>query len=677
MTTVRLSAPLVHESAAPSDALRAADMQTAGLARPPRVTANLRNLLSSEYAALAVLLMTTTVTYLWNLSANGWANSFYAAAVHAGTKSWKAFFFGSSDAANSITVDKPPASLWPMELSARLFGLNSWSLLVPQVLMGVLTVAVLWACVRHRFGSSAGLLAGTALAVTPVAALMFRFDNPDALLVLLVTLSTAAMLRALEDGRTRWLVLCGTLVGFGFLTKQLQVMLVVPALALAYLFAGPPRLGKRLLQLFAAGMAIVVSAGWWLLAVELWPTSSRPWIGGSQHNSILELTMGYNGLGRLNGNERGSVGPPASGHEGYFGGHFGSNPGITRIFDAMEGGQIAWLLPAALVLLVVGIVLRGKAKRTDPQRAALILWGGWLLTTLLVFSFMSGIFHSYYTIALAPPIAALIGAGSAMLWTDRHRFAVRCTAALAVALTGITVWVLLSRTPHFVGWLRWSIAIATVIAVTGILWRSGKQTLAAALLAVLVGLAGPVAYTIQTIGTAHNNPLPSAGPRAGGMFGPPGAFPGHRGFPGGPNGPMGNPGDFGPGGPGFGGPGFGGPGGIFGSGTPSADVVAKLKTDASQYTWAAATVSSMNAAEYQLATDLPVMPIGGFNGTDPSPTLAQFQADVAAHRIHYFIGGSSRGGPGDSDSNSAQIAAWVKAHFTPITVGKVTLYPLT
>lgn len=315
-----------------------------------------------EYPALAVLLLGTGIVYLCNLSASGWANSFYSAAVQAGSESWKAFFFGSSDAANSITVDKPPASLWLMELSVRAFGLNSWSILVPEVLLGVASVALVWATARRPFGPAAGLIAGLALAVTPVAALMFRFNNPDALLVFLMIAAAWALTRAVEDGRTRWLVLTGVFIGFGFLTKQLQVLLVVPTLALAYLFAGPPKLGKRILQLLAAGLSMIVAAGWWLLAVELWPASSRPWIGGSQHNSIVELTLGYNGLGRLNGNERGSVFPGGGGDmpRGGGGRSMWGNTGITRMFEPAQGGQIAWLIPAALVALVAGILCEAR-----------------------------------------------------------------------------------------------------------------------------------------------------------------------------------------------------------------------------------------------------------------------------------------------------------------------------
>ncbi|NEW43372.1 glycosyltransferase family 39 protein [Nocardia cyriacigeorgica] len=655
-----------------------------------------------EYPALAVLLLGTGLAYHYNLSANGWANSFYSAAVQAGSVSWKAFFFGSSDAANSITVDKPPASLWLMELSVRLFGVNSWSMLVPQVLLGVATVALVWATVRRSFGAPAGLITGLALAVTPVAALMFRFNNPDALLVFLMVAAAWAMLRAVEDGRWRWLVLTGAFIGFGFLAKQLQVLLVVPALALTYLIAGPPRLGKRIVQLFAAGAVMVVAAGWWLLAVELWPESERPWIGGSHNNSILELTLGYNGLGRLNGNETGSVGPggelPPGGN-----GMWGST-GIGRMFDAAQGGQIAWLIPAALVALVAGLLLRGRAARTDLERAALILWGGWLLVTGLVFSFMAGIFHQYYTVALAPAIAALVGIGAQMAWRNRSRWWVRVCTALAVGLTTATAWMLLSRSVDFVPWLGWVVLVAGVLAtIAVVIPMPTKPAVGAAVLAGIVALSGPVAYTVDTLNSAHTGPIPTAGPETGGMGGPGGMRFGDGGRPGMPPGTDGGavtPGSAGTsdGGPdgastgklpttgaptgqpsgrdGFGGMGGGPGGGVMGASEPGDELVALLEQDGATYTWVAATVGSNSAAGYQLATELPVMPIGGFNGSDPSPTLEQFQQYVEEGKIHYFLGGN-RGGPSSGDAESARIAAWVQENFTATEVDGVAVYDLT
>ncbi|OEV11565.1 ArnT family glycosyltransferase, partial [Streptomyces nanshensis] len=272
------------------------------------------------------LLALTAVLFLYGLGASGYANSFYSAAAQAGSESWKAFLFGSLDSGNVITVDKPPAALWPMALSVRLFGLGAWQMLVPQALMGVATVAVLYAAVRRWFGPAAGLLAGGLMAFTPVAALMFRFNNPDAALCLLCVIAVYCLLRALEDTRSRWLLLCGVALGLAFLVKTLQAWLIVPPLAVVHLVCAQPPLLTRVKQLLLAGAAMVASCGWWIALAELWPAGSRPYIGGSQNNSFLELTLGYNGLGRITGNEVGSVGPGAGrgpGPGGYGGGPFG------------------------------------------------------------------------------------------------------------------------------------------------------------------------------------------------------------------------------------------------------------------------------------------------------------------------------------------------------------------
>ncbi|MDQ1530893.1 MAG: hypothetical protein QOE37_998, partial [Microbacteriaceae bacterium] len=233
------------------------------------------------------LLAASALLYVWNLAASGWANAFYSAAVQAGASDWEAFLYGSSDAGNSITVDKPPASLWVMDLSVRVFGLSSWSILLPEAIMGVLTVALVVAIVRRSFPPAAALLAGAVTALTPVAVLMFRFNNPDALLVLLVTLATYLTLRGVQDGRARWILWAGVAVGFAFLTKQLQAFLVVPVLGAVYLYAAPRRLRTRALHLLGAAGTLAVSAGWWVAIVELVPASMRPYIGGSQTNDFL------------------------------------------------------------------------------------------------------------------------------------------------------------------------------------------------------------------------------------------------------------------------------------------------------------------------------------------------------------------------------------------------------
>ncbi|MBV9091402.1 MAG: glycosyltransferase family 39 protein [Mycobacteriaceae bacterium] len=609
--------------------------------------------------ALAALLAVTALFWVTGLSRTGWANPFYSAAVQAGTKSWTAFLFGSSDAGNSITVDKPPASLWPMELSGRVFGVNTWSVLLPEVLLGLASVALVYVIVKRHFGPTAGLIAGGVLALTPVATLMFRYNNPDALLVFVMIAAAWALMRGVGDGRTRWLVLCGALIGFGFLTKQLQVMLVVPGLALTYLVAGPVRLRVRVLQLGAGLLAMVAAAGWWVLVVSLIPAADRPYIGGSTDDSFLNLTFGYNGVSRLLGGHlgefRGGPRQPPGGPGGAGPGFsFGSHAGLTRLFSGEAGGQISWLLPAALIFLAGGIVLCGRVSRTDERRAQYLVWGGWLIGTGAVLSFMSGMFHDYYTVALSPAIAALVGIGVTQLWARRGSRWVGVTLAVTVALTAAWSWVLLGRSPGFVPPLRWVVLAAALGWVLAYVLRvhrfGGHVAWWAAALAAAAALAGPLAYSVETVGSPHNGGIVTAGPSVRGSR-----------FPGMPPG-MGQP--------------------------PSDRIVRMLSQDAAAYTWVAATTGANEAAAYQLATGDAVMPIGGFIGSDPSPTLAQFQRDVADGRVHYYLEGHRPGTPragdargaspgGRPDTEGDKIAAWVRQTFTPTTVDGVTYYDLT
>ncbi|NUT71865.1 glycosyltransferase family 39 protein [Pseudarthrobacter sp. C4D7] len=637
---------------------------------------------------LAAVLAATAVLYLWNLGASGWANAFYSAAAQAGSQDWTAWFFGSSDAANSITVDKPPASLWIMGLSVRLFGLNPWSILVPQALMGVGTAWLLYLSVRRSAAQAtgnatlahrAGLLGAAVLALTPVATLMFRFNNPDALLVLLMMAAGYAVIRAIQEDRLRWLLLAGAFLGFGFLAKQLQVLLVVPGFALAYLVAGPGRPGRRLLRLAAAGAAMVVSAGWWLAAVELTPAGMRPYIGGSQDNSILELTLGYNGLGRLTGDETGSVG----------GGNGWGVPGLFRMFNNEFGGQIAWLLPSALILAIGLLWVGRRAPRTDPVRASVLAWGSWVLVTGLVFSFMAGIIHPYYAVALAPGIAGLTGLGSVLLWQRRQQLAAGMLLSLAVAAAALTAFFLLGTTSAYGPWLRWLVLVAGLAAAAGAglnglpgigsIQRTSLQRTTAAL-AVAASLAGPLAFSVSTASMAHSGAIVSAGPTSGFGAAAAGAPAGARNsrIGSGPNGAGSAAQGFrqprSQGGTGFTG-GGGGMGGLLGAPTPSASLVTALKTDAPRYTWAAAVVGANNAAGYQLATELPVMAVGGFNCTDPSPTLAQFQDLVAQGKIHYFIAGGTMRATSGSDAAS-RIATWVAGNFQAQSIDGTTVYLL-
>ena len=667
--------------------------------------------------SLLVLLVGTGFLYLWGLGQSGWANSFYSAAVQAGTKSWKAFFFGSFDASNFITVDKPPASLWVMGISARLFGVNSWSILVPQALEGVATVGLIYLCVRRWFAPGAAILAGVVVALTPVATMMFRFNNPDALLTLLLTGAAYASIRAVDGGRTRWMVLAGALIGFGFITKMMQALILLPVLALVYLLAGPPKLGRRIVQLVYTGIAVVVSAGWWVAAVQLTPAADRPYIGGSTDNNLLNLIFGYNGIGRLTGSETGSVGGQVGG-----GGSPWGPTGWDRLFLKEMGGQISWLIPGALVGLVAALWLTRRAPRTDRVRSGFLLFGGWLLLTGATFSFAQGIIHPYYTIALAPAVGALVGMGASTLWRRRREVFPRLALAVAILASIAWAFVILGWSPHWYPALRWVVLVLGLVAAAGIaLVPKARGVLAAGIAGFGIAsiIAGPAAYSLTTAATPHGGSIPSAGPAvqggagfggfggqgglggfrafggtgrrngttlppgftlpgrfqrgAGGFGGGPGRFPGGAGgFPGGAGGFPGRAGGFG----------GGTAGGLLNASTPGKQLVALLGKNASQYSWVAATTGSNSASGYQLAARDPVMSIGGFNGTDPAPTLAQFEKYVAQGRIHYYIaGGGGLGGPGGTGgsgtSPASQIASWVSANFTATTVDGVTVYDLT
>jgi 4-amino-4-deoxy-L-arabinose transferase-like glycosyltransferase len=672
--------------------------------------------------ALLGLLVATSFLYLWDLGASGWGNSFYSAAVQAGTKSWKAFFFGSSDASNFITVDKPPAFLWPMEISARIFGLNSWSVLAPQALEGVATVGLVYLSVRRWFSAQAALLAGAVVALTPVAALMFRYNNPDAMLALLLTGATYATMRGLERAQTKWLVLAGALVGFGFITKMMQAFLILPVMAVVYLLAAPTGWWRRVWQVAVMALSVVVAAGWWVAAVALTPASDRPYVGGSQNNSILNLIFGYNGFGRITGNETGSVGGAR------VAGSMWGPTGFTRMFNTEFGNMMSWLLPGALVMGAALLVVTLRARRTDRERAALLLWGGSLVSIGLVISLAQGIIHPYYAVALAPPLGGLVGIATFGLWQRRESWAARGALAGALGVTVVWTYVLLGRTPDWFPALRPLVAVVGALGVAGILALPLLQRaprVAVALVAACgfgAALAVPLFSTVATAATPHDGAIPSVTPAPAGGFGGPGggfaggapggfrrAFGGAGGFPGGfaggfPGGGFpggvsngtgganggtgfggGIPGafgngvapSFGGGSRGFGGGGGPGGGGFLNSSTSNPALTKALQANASRYTWAAATVNSNSAAGYQLASGEPIMAIGGFNGTDPTPTLAQFEKDVTGGKIHYFIAGGGARGVGGGGGDASQITSWVESHFTAETLGGVTVYDLT
>jgi 4-amino-4-deoxy-L-arabinose transferase-like glycosyltransferase len=636
-------------------------------ARPPgRVRRLMRG--PAEQAAYVrpaslAMLVGTAFLYLWNLTASGYGNSFYAAAQLAGTRSWKAWLFGSLDAGNAITVDKPPAALWVATAFSRVFGFNSFTVLAPQALMGIAAVGLLYLTVKRVSGPVAGLIAGTTLALTPVAVLMFRFNNPDALLVLLMVAAAYFVVRSLEKASVRWLALAGVAIGFAFLTKMGQAFLVLPAFALVYLIAAPTSVRRRLLHLLGALGAVIASAGWYVALVELWPASSRPYIGGSTNNSLLELALGYNGLGRLLGGSGNGGGGGGGGNTG-----FGGSAGITRMFGDAFGTEISWLLPAALIALVGGLWLTRRAPRTDLVRAGLVLWGGWLVVTALVFSFMSGTVHPYYAVALAPAIAGLVAMGVRIAWQQRASLAARLTLAAMVLATGGWDYVLLGRAADFVPWAKYVVLAAGVIGAALVVGgRRVRRLLPAVVLALVVSLGlGSTAYAVSTASHAHNGSIPTSGPSSSAMGGGGGGTRGDGGGPGGGGTPPTRSGSTttaqqsG--------------GRMGGDASASSELTALLEKTTT--TWAAATSGSQSAAPLELATGKSVIAIGGFSGTDDAPTLAQFKEWVAEGKIAYYISGGQGAGGGNS-SATAEIQSWVTSNYTATTVGNTTVYNLS
>ncbi|ORA66621.1 ArnT family glycosyltransferase [Mycolicibacterium insubricum] len=620
---------------APAAAPEPAEVPESGRSNPPRY-------------ALPVLLIATAVAYLWNITVNGMGNDFYAAAAQAGSTNGTALLFGSLDAGNFITVDKPPLSQWVMALSGQIFGFSSASMLVPEALMAVAAVALLYGAVRRISGGWAGLLAGTALALMPVAALMFRFNNPDAVMVLLMTAAAYATVRALERNGARWMALAGVALGFAFLAKMLEGLMVGPAIALAYLVAAPVTLRRRFWHMAGSLAAFLVSSGWYVLLTLVWPASSRPYLAGSTDDNFMNLVLGYNGFGRVLGHNHhggpGGAGPSGGHGSGHgFGGFGNQTQGLPRLFTGEFGFEIGWLVPAALLAVVLVLVSRGRAPRTDAVRAGTLLFGGWLLVDGLVLSFMKTNVHPYYCLSLAPAVAGMFAIGIAEMWHRRTDRFGRCGLAALLLTTGVWAWWILGRNGAWLPSLRWVILAASVASVIVLLaaLAGGRRAVVALVVALAVALAGTTAYTVATFGQPHTGGGPSVGPRDPDDGG------GHDGW---------------------------------GADVDSPELDALLSAAGTK--WSAAINRSAPAATLELATGTSVMAIGGFIGTDPVPTLERFRQYVADGQIGYYIlpkpkdGDDKNSHGGFGQGSHTDISDWVKATFTSKTIGSNDVYDL-
>ena len=634
-----------------------------------------------EIAAFGGLLIFTAIFYLWNLTVNGMANSYYAAAAQAASTNWTAWLFGSLDAANFVSVDKPPISMMIMGLFGRVFGFSSWSMLLPHALAGIATVALVYLVVRRWYGARAGLIAGAVMALTPAAALMFRFNNPDSFLTLFLTASAYSFLRAFEgDKPVLWLSLAGLFTGFAFNTKMLQGLLLLPIMTIIYISFARPKFTTRMWHLGAAGIVTIVSTFWWSILVWLTPAVSRPWVGSTSDNSIWSLIFGYNGFGRLLGNGGGPAGrpdgmmqmgvqaasqtaspaaqammPPIGMMGGSFGagGHgngpggvgFGGETGVLRIFNESFGPNIAWLILVALISAGLVIWLLRRAPRHNKQRIGVLLWLGWLLMHVVIFSMTSGTIHPYYVVTMAPAVAALVGIGAPYIWQAyMRRTKVAWILPLSIALTTILSIIMLGYSNYW-PWLMWLVMIAGVVAtILTLLPLSQTKQLKQIILglAITAGMAAPIVFSVSTVATAHSGSIPTAGPGASAMS---------------------NTNNE--------------------SARAESTLVSFLLENRHGTTWLAAVNSANESAPIQLSSGQPVMAIGGFNGSDSTLTLSQFKQLVHQGKIRYYVlnsrheksgGPSGMSGPG---SNS-DILTWVKSTGSKVDYGgtQYTVYDL-
>ena len=247
--------------------------------------------------ALLGVTLAAAILYGWNAAGN--LEIFYAAADRSMSMGWHNFFFAAFDPAGTVTVDKLPGALWPQAAAVRLFGVHPWAIVLPQVLEGMAAVLVLYHAVRRLAGPLAGIVAAGVLVLSPATVALNRGNVPDTLMVLLVLLAADATITATVTGRRRSLVAAAVWVGLAFQAKMVEAWLVLPALALVYLLAGPGAWGRRSLRLAGAAAVTAAVSLSWMVLVSLWPASHRPYVDGSTGNSIFSQVFVYNGFGRL------------------------------------------------------------------------------------------------------------------------------------------------------------------------------------------------------------------------------------------------------------------------------------------------------------------------------------------------------------------------------------------
>lgn len=600
---------------------------------------------------MLLILVLNGILNFWNLGINGWANYFYSAAVQSGTQNLGSAFFGSSDWGNSITVDKPPLSLWVMEISTKMFGFTPIGILAPQAIMGVISTLLIYVIIRKNFSAIPALFAAAAFFTTPIVVLMSRYNNPDPLMLLLMLVSVHAVQHAIESNRLRYLILTGVAVGLAFMTKQLQGLLILPSVSAAYLFWGNAAWSTRLKNSAISGAVMVFTGGFWMTVVDLIPAEVRPYVGGSQSNSMLELTLAYNGLDRIVGTD---ANPVANLIPEQFR-QVDSDAGLTRLLNANYGQEIGWMLPAAIIGALLTVIGWKLLPRKGGARTLAFMAITWFLGTYLVVSFMGNQIHTYYTEALSAPLALTLGVASAIYVQHHQLFVVRVAAAAGILATAVCTWLILSSVVGWPEWLGNGIMLLGALGAALSVVRPPARWLevGAASVAVAAMLAGPL------LTSALNTALPQNGsnPVSGQLTKSPTSI--NRFLD---DMKHGNPAwayDV-----------------AFGQ-TPNTAILDRLTASSRTCLWVAATSASQTAARLQLEVARPVMPLGGFAGSDPSPTLQAFKDKVAGGQICYFLPQDEFLATQPKASTVAEISDWVKTHFQLEMVGGQGIYDLS
>lgn len=661
---------------------------------------------------LVGILILSAFLYGWGIWDAGSANSYYTAAITSMTKSWSNFWYGAFDPAGFITVDKPPVALWLMAISAKIFGVHGWSVVLPSVLSGIGSVYLMYKLLAPKFGLLAGRIGSLILTLTPTVVANSRTNNMDAILVFFLLLAVYILQKAVAK-KNIWLVIVSFgLIGVGFNIKMLQAFMILPAMLVYYWVAIKLPWKKKIAWLVVGMASLSIFTVAYPLAVDSVDQSSRPYIGSSQTNSLMELAFGYNGTERLLGQSTGTGGafpgmgstkkstgtqknngapsgkkpsgsastgkmtgqaptgqqnggkaptgtPPnqstnknenqakgkAPGQSGKMtrqaqGGQGGGNSafaigsaGPFRLFQSDLGSQIGWYLPLAILGLIAGwfgFRKRGaKWHHVSEEQSEVLLWAGWFVPVYGFFS-VASFFHPYYTIMLAPAIAALTAIGVAAVvkmsaQSNKESMIARIVVSVAVLTT-------LLLQAYYVWSYYQIISIILIIVAIGLsIWwllpRQINNKIKIVLSAISILLMAGWWSLTPTL--SHNSAaIPAASPSLL-------------------------------------------------SQTGSSDMGGEVNNQLLSYTkkhqgnakYLFATTDSNSASGYIIKSGKAVMAIGGYNGTDPTMSLSEFKKLVKSGQLKYFVMGNN------SKTSSGQISkilTWVKKNGTKVTYSSST-----